>query len=502
MDQWFAIVDAAWEVHVLEGNSNQDSDPERIGLRFTGSDLTSVATAFIAFCVQHHGGNTVHRIVDTVDYNAHFHPRNIFHEPRFWNVAEGVGEGVERSVLGAVLNILVKEKNYWRLVDSDHGYYSINQPPSGLPVSSAALAYFRTSGYIVAASLCLLRQAPLPIDPCLLLLAFSSLRDLIDHEDLLGIVSPSRAETLKQWPKTLPNNAATSLSQNSQVGQLILTHLNQTVDELPSLLTQQDWDAYTRTIYAGVLFGFPHPEYDQTPAFLAWKEGFNIQLSDNVSLLQTCNGTTIWRELVPSLYTNRFMSAAEFIAELTYINHSESVCHELARMTDALDALPSQALPWTDELQDAFVVRFEHYLQGQGNIADRSSSGGGAPPTSSPSGQHASHRARQMCKYLTGSELPPANSRDIKIYFVRDFAPVNRARVPRGHDVEEFMPSTPLALQVATCFRKMHVALNRRLMEMLREPWVEVPIATSEPTEFEKWMDYHILQSAEEYNTL
>jgi hypothetical protein len=70
---------------------------------------------------------------------------------------------------------------------------------------------------------------------------------------------------------------------------VLLSNLNHPLNHLqPAELennTQEEWEVYTRMVFASALFGVPDPELASSPVLLAFKDGFNITLSSQTKLL-------------------------------------------------------------------------------------------------------------------------------------------------------------------------------------------------------------------------
>ena len=102
----------------------------------------------------------------------------------------------------------------------------------------------------------------------------------------------------------------------------------------------------------------------------------------------------------------RIKSATDFLQEVKFIDHTMAECHDDAVPDILPGTLRSQAIPWTDSLQNAFIERFKHYVCGSGHPCDDAITLHLSDDDKQHAANNPAYRAQQLCLFITGSEIP------------------------------------------------------------------------------------------------
>ncbi|KAG1719425.1 hypothetical protein EDD22DRAFT_963250 [Suillus occidentalis] len=445
---------ADWQAYVQD-HALDDSGTDIQPWRGQGTTVEDVADLLTAFIYSQFGGISLCMASLppglTIGYSykndgSDLSLASLFMSKRTYKVGEGLGEGVERSVLAQAVQKSTSELSTW--METMDGFKSVSTLPFGV-LDPKMACKLKTHGLLCALHIFALGQPPVP---------------------MLG---PEAAQALSAIPSN--HNSPLDLSPTGPLASLLATYLMiQPVQLTQDMLPARRFELQQQ-LRAGVLLGCPSAfTLDVPQEILAFSEGFDAYVSDEIPSLASAI-------LITELYQQHLSSPTQLIQRLEF---------EVAQISES-DSGHARGPIIDADTEAAFILRFTRYLRGVGHpkhpavkeyVSQEQLCADEESTTS------IMLRCKQFMLQISGSCILPANPKqNFCVHFTKGLPQKYAHSKPLGAGADWEPATYPMHFQ--TCSYRVNIPLTKAIVSSLADP---IPDDDDTVTDFDLWIHFSL----------
>ncbi|KAJ8690698.1 hypothetical protein PTI98_012104 [Pleurotus ostreatus] len=380
---------------------------------------------------------------------------------RSFGVGEGIGSGPERAVLSRAIEIASSDVAYWqRGVGHSSLYQSMLLFPSTDGIQTRHTT-FSTHGFLCFIHMLNIPAAPFPVHPLLLHLAIDGRMAFTIDLPFLQEIDEDLVKTLRPWT-TWDRCSSQPLHGQSTELHGLLSACEIPTNCLTDNMGDSELDGIERSLLCYLLFG--SKDVSHHPDYLAFCNGFNLQISDDLSVLDTF----VWssKGLLAYLYNRRLDSPDTLFKHL-----------ELGRQT----CLGSHTTATTNQcdIGKRFMDHLQRYISGVGHVEHHWTRPFLVETDVAAKKHDLLLRSRLLLATLTGSnKIPTADNWSLT--FNMSYQPF----------VDILHIKMPPLMRIHACFLSADVIVDSSLRKILLDP---LPSNPRQATAFDAWLHLQLI---------
>ncbi|KAG6848986.1 hypothetical protein H0H93_012213 [Arthromyces matolae] len=364
----------------------------------------------------------------------------------------GVGIGVFRDLLCNVFQLIVNDHEVLLCTAVDQGHFSINIDTA---ITRSRIAKAKAYGIISAVFLVSFGFLPPSISPAFMIALLMGADAIVDLESIRKY-DPRNAEILAQWPDHFSDPVTETMTA-------ILEVFNRQPSDLQSLTEDVDRIAFKNKVFRKALLGLEPGttaiNFNSNELVSAFKEGFNIHLSGQVSILKAF-GLTPVDVIVDYLSACRIRNFDQLWRKISIDDLPLSLLHHQATV-------------------EMFIAQLRRYLKGRGYPKYPSLAGVITPAvwqSAWDADEDRTFRLKGFAQMVTALPVIPLDA--IQVSFVslsNNPLPVDYQSMSLSEQTNYLATQRSLLpIRLQTCFRKMIVPIGSDL-----KAWLDLSEAQS-----------------------